>query len=126
MPATGPPLPGFVKAADQVLTRRVANSPPARKRGQVAAWLAQPAGDLFGLMRGGHEDGIQQVDAGVPRKLPMTKKRSPGSWRISPGLLELKGENPFKIRAYVNAARALETLGEDLEQMIDRRSPPGS
>ena len=24
-------------------------------------------------------------------------------------LLEIKGENPFKIRAYVNAARAIET-----------------
>ena len=34
-------------------------------------------------------------------------------------LLELKGENPFKIRAYVNAARALETLSEDLEEMVD-------
>ncbi|HEY5777442.1 MAG TPA: DNA polymerase/3'-5' exonuclease PolX [Terrimicrobiaceae bacterium] len=33
-------------------------------------------------------------------------------------LLELKGENPFKIRAYANAARALETLGEDLPMMI--------
>jgi hypothetical protein len=28
-------------------------------------------------------------------------------------LLELKGENPFKIRAYANAARALETLSGD-------------
>ncbi|MCE9542224.1 MAG: hypothetical protein K8R38_01695, partial [Verrucomicrobia bacterium] len=27
-------------------------------------------------------------------------------------LLELKGENPFKIRAYTNAARALESLSE--------------
>jgi DNA polymerase (family X) len=33
-------------------------------------------------------------------------------------LLELKGENPFKIRAYVNAARALEGLGEDLGKLI--------
>ena len=33
-------------------------------------------------------------------------------------LLELKGENPFKIRAYANAARALETLGDDLPKMI--------
>jgi DNA polymerase (family 10) len=33
-------------------------------------------------------------------------------------LLELKGENPFKIRAYLNAARALETLGGDLEKII--------
>jgi len=36
MPAAGPPLPGFAKAADQVLTRRVANSPPARNE---AKWL---------------------------------------------------------------------------------------
>lgn len=28
-------------------------------------------------------------------------------------LLELKGENPFKVRAYQNGARALETMGED-------------
>ena len=31
-------------------------------------------------------------------------------------LLELKGENPFKIRAYTNAARALETFAGNLEQ----------
>ena len=34
-------------------------------------------------------------------------------------LLELKGENPFKIRAYVNAARALDTLSGDFEKMIE-------
>lgn len=33
-------------------------------------------------------------------------------------LLELKGENPFKTRAYANAARALETLTEPLEILI--------
>src|SRR5262245_24865258 len=33
-------------------------------------------------------------------------------------LLELKGENPFKTRAYTNAARALEDLGEPLEKLI--------
>ena len=33
-------------------------------------------------------------------------------------LLELKGENPFKSRAYVTAARALETLSEPLEKLI--------
>ena len=36
MPATGGPLDGFVKAADQVLTRRVANSPRARDESK---WL---------------------------------------------------------------------------------------
>jgi DNA polymerase (family 10) len=33
-------------------------------------------------------------------------------------LLELKGENPFKVRAYTNAARALETLSEPLETLV--------
>ncbi len=33
-------------------------------------------------------------------------------------LLELKGENPFKTRAYSNAARALENLTEPLEKMV--------
>lgn len=36
MPAGGPALPGFAAAADQVLTRRVKNSPPERKE---ARWL---------------------------------------------------------------------------------------
>ena len=33
-------------------------------------------------------------------------------------LLELKGENPFKTRAYVNAARTLEGLTEPLDRLI--------
>jgi DNA polymerase (family 10) len=33
-------------------------------------------------------------------------------------LLELKGENPFKSRAYVNAARAIETATEPLENIF--------
>ena len=33
-------------------------------------------------------------------------------------LLELKGENPFKTRAYANAARALESLSEPLEKVV--------
>src|SRR5947208_9629315 len=33
-------------------------------------------------------------------------------------LLELKGENPFKTRAYSNAARALESLSEPLEKLV--------
>lgn len=37
-------------------------------------------------------------------------------------LLELKGENPFKTRAYANAARAIEGLSEPLAQVVaDRR-----
>ena len=33
-------------------------------------------------------------------------------------LLDLKGENPFKSRAYTNAARALETLSEPLDKLV--------
>ncbi|SCY03765.1 DNA polymerase/3'-5' exonuclease PolX [Alkaliphilus peptidifermentans] len=33
-------------------------------------------------------------------------------------LLELKGENPFKVRAYYNGARTVEMLEEDLNQLI--------
>ncbi len=33
-------------------------------------------------------------------------------------LLELKGENPFKTRAYFNGARTVETLNEPLEQLV--------
>jgi DNA polymerase (family 10) len=33
-------------------------------------------------------------------------------------LLELKGENPFKSRAYLNAARALESLSEPLDKLV--------
>ncbi|TSA30330.1 MAG: DNA polymerase/3'-5' exonuclease PolX [Verrucomicrobiaceae bacterium] len=34
-------------------------------------------------------------------------------------LLELKDENPFKVRAYTHAARALETLSEPLEKLVE-------
>lgn len=34
-------------------------------------------------------------------------------------LLELKGENPFKVRAYQSGARALESLEEDLDDLIE-------
>jgi DNA polymerase (family 10) len=48
----------------------------------------------------------------------MTKDEIAGILESIARLLELKGENPFKIRAYANAARALETLGDDLPKMI--------
>src|SRR5437762_5041410 len=37
-------------------------------------------------------------------------------------LLELKGENPFKIRAYTNAARSLETFGGNLPNLQDEEA----
>ena len=33
-------------------------------------------------------------------------------------LLELKGENPFKTRAYANGARTIQGLGEPLEKLV--------
>jgi len=33
-------------------------------------------------------------------------------------LLELKGENPFKTRAYANAARTIESLSEPLAKVV--------
>lgn len=36
-------------------------------------------------------------------------------------LLEIKGENPFKVRAYQNAAKVLATLSDDLGEMIRQR-----
>src|SRR5260370_39693997 len=37
-------------------------------------------------------------------------------------LLELKDENPFKIRAYANAARSLETFGGNLGDLQDEEA----
>src|SRR6202047_1781044 len=37
-------------------------------------------------------------------------------------LLELKDENPFKIRAYTNAARALETFGGNIADLQDEEA----
>lgn len=33
-------------------------------------------------------------------------------------LLEMKGDNPFKIRAYTNAARSIELLDQDIEELV--------
>ncbi len=33
-------------------------------------------------------------------------------------LLEIKGENPFKVRAYRNAARTIENIGKPLEELV--------
>jgi DNA polymerase/3'-5' exonuclease PolX len=37
-------------------------------------------------------------------------------------LLELKGENPLKIRAYTNAARAIETFGANVTNFQDEEA----
>jgi DNA polymerase (family X) len=52
----------------------------------------------------------------------MTKDEIAGVLENIARLLELKGENPFKFRAYVNAARAVETFPGDLATAVREES----
>jgi DNA polymerase (family 10) len=49
----------------------------------------------------------------------MTKSEIAAVLEEVAALLELKGENPFKIRAYTNAARSLETFGGNISNFQD-------
>src|SRR5437588_108432 len=55
---------------------------------------------------------------GTPYILRMDKDRVAEILIEIGTLLELKGENPFKTRAYENAARALESLTEPLQKLV--------
>ena len=50
----------------------------------------------------------------------MTKRESPACGQRD--ALELKNENPFKIRAYTNAARAIETFGGNVTNFQDEEA----
>jgi DNA polymerase (family 10) len=52
----------------------------------------------------------------------MTKEEIAGILERIAALLELKGENPFKIRAYANAARAIETFGGNVPDLQDEEA----
>ncbi len=52
----------------------------------------------------------------------MTKSEIAGILEQIAALLELKGENPFKIRAYTNAARAIETFGGNVPNLQDEEA----
>ena len=52
----------------------------------------------------------------------MTKKDIAGVLEKIATLLELKNENPVKVRAYANAARAIETLGADVSSFQDEEA----
>jgi DNA polymerase (family 10) len=52
----------------------------------------------------------------------MTKERIAAVLERIAMLLELKGENPFKIRAYTNAARAIETFGGNVSNFQDEEA----
>src|SRR6184192_1076027 len=49
----------------------------------------------------------------------MTKEEIAGVLEKIATLLELKDENPFKVRAYTNAARAIETFGGNVPNFQD-------
>src|SRR5881396_3362830 len=52
----------------------------------------------------------------------MTKEEIAGVLEKIATLLELKDENPFKIRAYTNAARAIETFGANVTNFQDEEA----
>ena len=52
----------------------------------------------------------------------MTKEQIAGVLEQIATLLELKGENPFKVRAYTNAARAIETFGGNVANFQDEEA----
>src|SRR4030095_13418177 len=52
----------------------------------------------------------------------MTKEDIAGVLEKIATLLELKDENPFKIRAYTNAARAIETFGANVSNFQDEEA----
>jgi DNA polymerase (family 10) len=52
----------------------------------------------------------------------MTKEQIADALEQIATLLELKNENPFKIRAYTNAARALETFGGNISNFQDEEA----
>src|SRR5262249_34761763 len=52
----------------------------------------------------------------------MTKEQIAGVLEQVATLLELKDENPFKIRAYTNAARAIETFGANVSNFQDEEA----
>jgi DNA polymerase (family X) len=52
----------------------------------------------------------------------MTKEEIAGILEQVAALLELKGENPFKVRAYINAVRAIETFGGNIPDLQDEEA----
>lgn len=54
-------------------------------------------------------------------KMGMNKNEIAAVFREIGLFLELKGENPFKVRAYNSAARILELLTDDLERLVQNK-----
>ena len=63
-------------------------------------------------------NALALVPQGDSHTLLMEKKRVSAILNEIGMLLELKGENPFKCRAYGNAARVIEGLAGDLGELV--------
>jgi DNA polymerase (family X) len=81
--------------------------------GLLGARISHPAFSLRGAS-GLPPDGAAGYDLIVN---PPTKEAVVELLESIALMLELKGENPFKVRAYTNAARAIETFAGDLGQL---------
>jgi DNA polymerase (family 10) len=53
-------------------------------------------------------------------EVPTDRKQIAAALREIARLSELRGENPFKCRAFDQAARAIERLNQDLQELVDR------
>ena len=70
----------------------------------------------------GSRNGGIDGSAICANRLVMTKEDIAGVLEKIATLLELRDENPFKIRAYINAARAIETFGANVSSFQDEEA----
>ena len=70
----------------------------------------------------GSRNGDIDGSAICANRLVMTKEDIAGVLEKIATLLELRDENPFKIRAYINAARAIETFGANVSSFQDEEA----
>ena len=54
------------------------------------------------------------------QNMPVHNEDIAGVFEEIANLLEIEGENPFRIRAYRNGARTLRELGEDVRMLVQR------
>lgn len=60
------------------------------------------------------------IEATVKGPLDMSNKEIAQIFEDMGALLQIKGENPFKIRAYQNAVRVIEDMGQPLQEFYER------
>ena len=131
------PSPGAAPLAGAGAGRSAARAGNLRAHAFHARRRRRSAGRLQGRRRGRCRD--RGRGSGTPRRLPATAGVHQGLIRRTPGaasmavhnvdiagvfdqiadLLEIGGENPFRIRAYRSAARTVERYPRDLKGLID-------